>query len=146
MRRAYFLFPVLVVIGFAAYFSWWKFEAARDGAQKLANLALAKEDLISGKVFVGRDGAKEAEVDLANGNARFMYYGRERSDMREYSKILANRFGVTVDPLAGCMVSDPLVAYADSYNAVVRKYVDRKFGPTAFEQASQDASRQWQTK
>jgi len=101
----------------------------------------AFRDQFEGKEFVGRDGKKEAEADIASGNLRLKPYGKERAGFVKWRALCRERLGVSIDPLAGCFVNKPLVEYADAYNAEVRRFIAEKFGPTVFEEIDNEAMR-----
>jgi hypothetical protein len=147
MKAIYIIGPVLLTAGFAAYAFWYSNEKAEAESRILEDAARGREQSIdaifSGKTFLGRDGRKEAQSDIGGGAAKFFLYGKTRSDIAYFSTILKERFGVMVDPLAGCIVSEPLVAFADAYNAEVRQFIAGKFGPTALDEADREASDRW---
>jgi hypothetical protein len=140
----------MLLAGFAAvYFPWSAkkeqyLAAERERAVARANQA--KLDFYSGKAFVGRDGKKEAEADISSGKPKLFLYGKARADFDERTAIFKERFGVELDPLAGCIVSDPLVSFADAYNAVIQNHIAAMFGATAFEDADREALRRWEAK
>jgi hypothetical protein len=119
-------------------------EHARMIAEKARDAAIA--DYYSGKAFVARDGTKEAQTDIARNAPKVYLYGRIGADIDYRTAILKQRFGVVIDPLAGCIVSEPLVRFADDYNAEVRTFIAERFGPMAFEDAEKEAFARWKAK
>jgi hypothetical protein len=93
--------------------------------------------------IIGRNGAGEANFDIARGAPRLLVYGRADPDISERTQLYDRRFGVTIVPLADCVLNQPLIAFADSYDAAVGSYVARRFGAGALDQANRDARRMW---
>lgn len=150
MKHSYIIVPVLLTLCFAGYASWSAKEkeesVARAQAQAMQARRAAIEAMDSGAEFVGRDGKREAEADILRGVPKLLLYGKTRADIAERSALFKQRFGLTIDPLAGCLVSEPLVAFATAYNAVIQNYLAAKFGPTAFEEADREAMKTWEAK
>src|SRR4051812_11923352 len=135
MKPAYAVVPALLLACFVAVYVPWSAkkeqEVVAEKKRALARANQAKEDYFSGKAFVGRDGKKEAEGDISRGAPKLYLYGKTRVDIAERTAILKKRFGVELDALAGCMVSEPLVAFATGYNAVIQSHIASKFGAAA---------------
>jgi hypothetical protein len=151
MKTAYAIAPLLLLAGFAAVYesSSARNEEEKAAATKeraVASANQAKEDYFTGKAFVGRDGKKEAATDISRGKPKLYLYGTTAADVRERAVVLKERFGVESEPLAGCIVSQPLVAFVNAYNTANRSYVADRFGPTAFDAADRDAMRLWEAK
>jgi hypothetical protein len=150
MKPVHAVVPVLLLVGFAAVYTSWAGKKEREVAAEkkgmIARANQAKEDFYSGKAFIGRNGKKEAEVDLSRGAPKLFLYGKTRADVAERTAIFKQRFGVELDTLAGCIVSEPLVSFATDYNAVIRSHIAAKFGATAFEEADREAIRIWERK
>jgi hypothetical protein len=150
MKLAYIVTPVVLTLCFAGYTFWYskgKERAAvrvREEAVGARNAAI--DAVYSGEAFVGRNGKKEAQADISRGAPKLFLYGKTRADIEERTVLLKQRFGVTLDPLAGCIVSEPLVTFADSYNAEVRGFIAAKFGPTAFDDLDREALAFWESK
>lgn len=124
------------VLALAGLYQW------RVGERANASGA-ANWHLLGGGSIIGRNGAGEANYDIARGAPRLLLYGQARVDAAERALLFKQRFGVTVDPLAGSHLNQPLIAFADSYDSTVQSYVAAKFGPTALAQANRDAWVMW---
>jgi hypothetical protein len=150
MKPAYVVVPLLLFAGFFTVYalssSNKKEEAVAEKELAAARARQEKEDYYSGRVFVGRDGKKEAEADISRGAPKLFLYGKTRGDIAERTAIFKHRFGVELDALAGCIVSKPLVSFATDYNAAIRSHIAAKFGATAFEEADREAMRMWEAK
>ncbi|HZP59544.1 MAG TPA: hypothetical protein VFB27_04410 [Opitutaceae bacterium] len=140
MKRAYIV--GLLVLGLSAvifYVQWSTREKERAARQAVI-------DHLKGKEYLDRDGKKEAQDDIARGTPKLKLYGLEVGDFDERAAVFRRRLGVELDPIAGCIVSDPLVKYADAYNAEVRRFLAAKFGPNAFDDVERESLRLWESK
>jgi hypothetical protein len=150
MKFAYVIVPLALLTGFALAYVPLSAKKKEDAAAEKERVSMrenqAKLDVSNGKEFVGRDGKKEAEADISRGAPKLFLYGKTRGDIEERTAIFKQRFGVELDPLAGCIVSEPLVAFAGAYNAAIRSHIAAKFGATAFEEAEREAMRIWEAK
>lgn len=86
-------------------------------------------------------GRLAARRDVGHGNVKLLTYGLPVRWMPDYSGLLEGRYGVKVQPVAGCVVTDSLVAYVDAYDRVSTAAANRKFGHDIFAEASRDAER-----
>lgn len=120
LRLSGAIFLFLSVLGAAAaevrreQFS--KFELDSKGFP--TNLTLAAE--------LGRS---EARRDLTNGLVRIPAYGLPTVESACSAAILEKQYRVQMYPLAGCLVSAGLVAYAEGYSEVSRKFIEAQHGP-----------------
>lgn len=64
----------------------------------------------------------------------------------EYGQILKDRYGVEYEAVAGCIVSESLIAYVEAYDDVSGAAVKRKFGQDVFKKSWDEATRIWQEK
>jgi hypothetical protein len=137
----------MLLVVFAAVYVPLSAKRERDLAVEkdlaVARANQAKLDFVSGKVFVGRDGKKEAEADLSRSAPKLYLYGKTGADLDERSAVFKQRFGVELVSLAGCIVSEALVTFADAYNEVIEAHIAKKFGASAFEDADREAMRMW---
>ncbi|MBL9188725.1 MAG: hypothetical protein JNK23_14680 [Opitutaceae bacterium] len=148
MRLVYIITPLAGFALFAGYFIHWR-DTRRQRSADEHHAAVKKADqdtraLFSGQNFVGRDGRAEALGDIARGAPKLLRYGRTAASERHFSEILFDRFNVRLDPLAGCIVNEPLVNFADAYNASIHQFLAQKFGPSALADAERDAVEAWQ--
>jgi len=57
----------------------------------------------------------------------------------EYTRLLQQRYGIEERMVAGCSVSESLLAYAVGYNTVSVRAANRKFGHDIFKETMADA-------
>jgi hypothetical protein len=149
MKRVHMLVPIVLTACFSGYACWWsKAEDKRIASTREATVLAEKAEkdaFYNGDEFKGRDGRKEAQSDIARQAPKLLLYGRAAADVAERAAILKDRLGITVNSLAGCIVSPPLTRFADNYNSEVRQFIAAKFGPNALEQVERDATQRWQT-
>lgn len=84
-------------------------------------------------------GQAEARKDLTNGVLALKSFGLPAPETSEYQRLLLERCGVRVQPIAGCLVSAGLVAYRDGYNQVSSAVVTQRFGAEIFTRLHQEA-------
>lgn len=141
-----FLRPALIAVLFATGFCW----AGPDSKNGKSDEQIRQEkkeaidDLFGGREYRSRDGKKEAEADIASGKPKYKTYGRQLAPQYEAArdKVFFDRFGVQHEGIAGCMVSESVVAYAKAYNARILSFVAERFGPNAWAEAEKEAYRQ----
>jgi len=80
-----------------------------------------------------------ARFDLARGHYRILTLGLPTRWRPEYTSLLRQRYGIEERMVAGCIVSESLLAYAAGYNAVSTEAANRKFGHDIFKEARTDA-------
>lgn len=73
-----------------------------------------------------------ARFDVARGHYRVLHYGLSPPGLPRYARNLRERYGIEYLDVAGCVVSDSLVDYANGYNAVSMAAIKRKFGRDVF--------------
>jgi len=73
-------------------------------------------------------GRSEARRDLTNGIVRLPAYGLPSTSSFESVGILKEKYHVEMYPIAGCVVTSGLVAYADGYSEVSRKFIELQHG------------------
>jgi len=84
-------------------------------------------------------GQVAGQFDVRHGHYRLLTYGLPPSEFAEYANILEERYGVHVQAVTGCIVSEPLKDYVDSYDDVSFAAANRKFGHDIFKEAWQEA-------
>ena len=116
----------------------------RSTAQNADKERQAKEDLLRGSEYLSRDGTKEAEADIAQGKPKYKSYGKGLAGVYRQARdnIFLGRFGVQYEPIAGCIVNEPLLEYAKAYNARILKYVAEKYGQNAWQEAEREVFHQ----
>jgi tetratricopeptide (TPR) repeat protein len=80
-----------------------------------------------------------AYLDLSRGHYRLLTFGLPPAWLPEYSRLLRERYGVEVVPVAGCVVSPALVSYVDGYDKVSESAARRKFGRDIFSECAEEA-------
>ncbi len=84
-------------------------------------------------------GMTVAWLDQARGHRELKIYGLPPGWDGEYARLLQSRYGVVLNPVAGCVVPDRLAAYVDGYNAVSRPRIEAHFGRDVFAECAEDA-------
>ena len=82
-----------------------------------------------------------ARSDVRHGHYKILSYGLPPSWLPEGARLLRERYGVELRPVAGCIVSKALVSYVDSYDEVSAAAVIRKLGRDVFKECEEDARR-----
>jgi len=85
-----------------------------------------------------------ASFDVARGHYEVQGYGLPLPWRAEYAQLLQHRYKVNFRTVALCIVSRSLVAYVDSYDDVIMKAVNRKFGHDVFKECAEEARRNWE--
>lgn len=88
--------------------------------------------------MIGIRGEWAALYDLARGRARLPEYG-ERADEAALRQVLWHRHQIELLPVAGCVVSAPLIAYVKRYSARISAYASHRFGEDWLERAQEEA-------
>jgi hypothetical protein len=57
--------------------------------------------------------------------------------------LLRERYGIEERVVAGCVVSQSLLAYVQGYNRASMSAANHKFGRDVFQETDADASRNW---
>lgn len=86
-------------------------------------------------------GQCDARRDLSNGVVRVPRYGLPTSWAGEYDKLLEEKHHIGRFGLGGCIVSEGLVAYADGYSGVSRKFVEQKHGTNFWKEVQAQAEK-----
>lgn len=81
-------------------------------------------------------GKADAKKDYAAGTYRILVYGLRKKPGGE-EKQLADK-GIIVDAVAGCVVSEGLLAYANTYNSVMLPLLKKKFGERLLKETGYD--------
>jgi hypothetical protein len=88
-------------------------------------------------------GSLAARIEVAKGHFRLLTYGLPVSWLREYAALLRERYGVEVHAVAGCVVSQALISYVDSYDRVSTVAANRKFGRDVFKECEEEVQKKW---
>jgi hypothetical protein len=86
-------------------------------------------------------GRMAARSDIQRGHYRILSYGLPPSWLPDYARLLKERYGVELHPVAGCIVSNGLVSYVDGYDEISAAAIIRKFGRDVFKECEEDACR-----
>ena len=94
----------------------------------MIGVGLASAAFILG-YFVGIPayGAWQARCDISNGQARYLLHGELAPHEEEVASLIQQRYGVRLDRVAYCIVTDSLVRRCDAYN----RRVNTHFGFTS---------------
>ena len=130
MNRFNFMRLKISLLGFMALITI-------SGCAGRAEKSLSRYDPFSS--YTGRDGTAEAKKDIAQGSPKLKAYGLPMPSAEYYAMLLNSKLGIHQETIAGCVVSEDLVKYAHSYNAVVEKYAKKKFGANIFDEIMAEA-------
>jgi hypothetical protein len=84
-------------------------------------------------------GRAAAERDVRAGRLEILIYGLPSASQVEYAQVFRKKYGVEVKVVAGCVVSEALVAYVAGYNEVSESLVKKRFGRQVFEAVEREA-------
>jgi hypothetical protein len=84
-----------------------------------------------------------ARYDLARGKHRILNFGLPPLWLPEYARLLRERFGVELDAVAGCTVSQQLVSYGEAYDKVTAAAAIRKYGHDIFRECAEEAEKKY---
>ncbi|MDB5306327.1 MAG: hypothetical protein JWO38_529 [Gemmataceae bacterium] len=62
----------------------------------------------------------------------------------EYARLVLDRYGVAVNSVAGCVVTQDLVWYVDGYNVVSKSRIQARFGKDIFAECAEEARAAWE--
>jgi len=85
-----------------------------------------------------------AHIDLALGHYEFLGYGLPPPWRFSEAQLLRERYGIEYRQVALCIVSPPLMQYADSYNSVSIPAITRKFGRDVIKETAEMEFVAWQ--
>ena len=85
-----------------------------------------------------------AHVDVARGHYRTLGYGLPVSWLPEYARLLRGRYGIEYRAVAGCIVSQSLIAYVEAYDAVSSAAAKNRFRHDVFRECAEDARTGWE--
>jgi hypothetical protein len=86
-------------------------------------------------------GRMAARCDLWRGHYKILTYGLPVPYFPEYVRLLNERYGIEVHPVAGCIISKGLISYVDNYDEISGTAANRKFGRDVFKQCAEDAQK-----
>jgi hypothetical protein len=82
-------------------------------------------------------GVLTASFDHARGRYEILTFGKPGSEREECRRLLADRYGVKLRAVAGCVVSFELVQYVEGYNSASRHLLKERHGRDIFEECLQ---------
>ena len=86
-------------------------------------------------------GRFDAEQDIKAGRLILRTYGFAAGGKSTYALLLEKRLGVRMRAVAGCVVSQEILAETAAYNEVMTAEIKRRFGPRILEDLQKEASR-----
>ena len=94
-------------------------------------------------------GRSEAGRDLTNGVVLLKFSGLPAPEFSNYARLMSARCGMTVQPIAGCLVTGGLQEYRRGYNEVSSSWIERRYGTNMFndvwEQAREEYRKEMET-
>lgn len=91
-------------------------------------------------------GALAATLDGIRGHDEIQTDGYPAPERWEYGRLLEERFGVELNEVAGCVVSERLCAYVAGYNDVVTRRVNGRHCRDVFAECRTEAEEQYRLK
>ena len=88
-------------------------------------------------------GEKEALEDIKADKLKLKTLGLKVGWFREWQEILWKEHEIQIDIIAGCMVSDEEIDYANGYNSISEAEIKKRFGENIFENTLYKAERIW---
>ncbi len=82
-----------------------------------------------------------ARIDLRRGHYKILVYGLPPPDRPEFTRFLRERYGIETEAVASCVVSEPLLSYADAYDELGVAAANDKFGRNVFKESEEEAER-----
>jgi len=89
-------------------------------------------------------GSVTARIDVARGHYEIETFGLPVPWRPQYAQLLHDRYGVEINPVAGCVVSQSLLSYSHAYNSVVADAVRHKFAHDIFAECAADARKAYE--
>jgi hypothetical protein len=90
-------------------------------------------------------GRLDAHNDVRRGRHEVLVYGLPTVWHPEYARCLRERYKIEFRPVAGCIVSESLVSYANAYDSVLEEVTRREFGRDVFQECADEAATKWKT-
>jgi len=90
-----------------------------------------------------RNGKQEALNDIRENHISIKGFGLPHPATAIYAEILKEKLDVRFDTIAGCVVDQPLVDYANSYNSVVDQYLQERYGKDILQTLWKEAQRRY---
>lgn len=87
-----------------------------------------------------------AWADDARGHYEVKVFGLPPPWVGEFARLVRERYGVEVNPVAGCIVTQDLVWYVDGYNSISLPRIRARFAKDIFAECVADARAAWEQK
>lgn len=84
-------------------------------------------------------GRGDARADIRAGKLAIESYGYMPLGEAVYSRLLKERYGVELRPVAGCVVDEEILGHAAGYNEVMEAEIQHRHGPDTLDKALQEA-------
>jgi hypothetical protein len=84
-----------------------------------------------------------AYLDHACGHYEVKTYGYPAPWRWEYGLLLKQKYGVELNAIAGCCVTEELERYVSGYNAASRSLLRARYGKDIFAECADVAERRW---
>src|SRR5262249_27032297 len=88
-------------------------------------------------------GMAVALADQSRGHYEVQTFGYPPPWLGEYRRLVRERYGVDVKPVAGCVVTQDLDSYVAGYNSVSESRIRSRFGKDIFAECAQEAFATW---
>lgn len=92
-------------------------------------------------VLASELGRSEARRDLTSGVVQLPMYGLPATWSGEFNRILEEKYHVGRFGLGGCLVSEGLVAYANGYSEVSRRFIEERHGTNLWKEVQAEAEK-----
>jgi hypothetical protein len=81
------------------------------------------------------NGFADAESDFSNGIYRVEVYGLRGASGTTSERYLTTKYGIVIDAVTGCIVTDQILGHAEGYNARMKDLLLSKYGKDIFSEA-----------
>jgi hypothetical protein len=88
-------------------------------------------------------GRVAAHVDIRRGRYQMLGYGLPVPWRPEYARCLRERYKIEFRPVAGCLVSDSLVSYVNTYDSVIEEAARAKLGRDVVKECADESMLRW---
>jgi hypothetical protein len=114
--------PLVALVAFFSFYAHYSYGAAFRRTQAE----------ISGDLYSGRDGAKEAQAARARGKFLLLDYGLLLPWDEERREVARKKFGIEYRVIGGCIITESAAKFAASYNQVMQAEIVSRFGSEVF--------------
>lgn len=89
-------------------------------------------------------GRTDAQADISAGKLAIESFGLPSPDAPVYRRLLKERYGIELRPVAGCVVDEQILGHAAGYNEVMNAEITRRHGPGLFDKVSEESRQEFQ--